>query len=224
MRGVIFDLDQTLYRLGAVKLRMTLRLLGSLGVLRQLSFARGQVRHRTYAGREALMGELYRILGERSGLSASRAGEWFQERFMGQFVEMLAASGRPRPGAKELLESLATSGVKTAVLSDFGHIVERLEALGMDPGLFDALVASEEHGVLKPSPKPVLAIAREWGVPPEDILIVGDRADLDEECARSAGAKFIGVSDRAGDSRVGYLDWKTASNEIGAMCGVGVSK
>ncbi len=221
--AVIFDLDGTLYSLRAVKLRMTFRLLGSMGILKQMSGARESVRHRVFEDREALMGEFFRALGERARLSTSRARAWFEECFMVEFVAMLRDSGKVRPGLAPLLTTLGEGGIQLAVVSDFGQIGQRLEALGIDSGLFKDLVASEEHGALKPSPRPMLALAEKWDMDPEQVIVVGDRADLDEECARAAGMQFIGIRDGLGKRDSKYVDWTTASRELEARTGVGVS-
>lgn len=223
-RAVIFDLDGTLYHLGAVKLRMAMRLVGSLGILRKLSAARASVRHRRFPDGGALMDEFLRALAERSGVSESAARTWFEQRFMREFVAMLASSAKPRPGLADLLVRLREAGARLAVVSDFGHVRQRIEALGLEPGAFDELVAAQEYGVLKPDPRPVLALASKWDIEPSQVVMVGDRADLDEECARAAGMRFVGVLEGTGKSGSSYVDWTTASREIEALFGAGVIK
>jgi phosphoglycolate phosphatase-like HAD superfamily hydrolase len=73
-------------------------------------------------------------------------------------------------------------------------------------------------------PEPLLALARRWSLAPAEVLVVGDRADLDEACAAAAGMQFVGVSDGRSGSEKGYSDWTTASAEIEARTGAGVSK
>jgi phosphoglycolate phosphatase/putative hydrolase of the HAD superfamily len=56
------------------------------------------------------------------------------------------------------------------------------------------LRCSEEYGVLKPSPEPLLSVADEWNIKAQNMVMVGDRDDMDGRCAREAGMKFIGIS------------------------------
>ena len=79
-RGIIFDLDGTLYVLRWMKLRMALSLLGSVGVLRKLTGARAVIRAGSYADRESLLVALYQELGRRAGIGAVRAEAWYHEK------------------------------------------------------------------------------------------------------------------------------------------------
>ena len=81
-RGIIFDLDGTLYALRWMKLRMALSLLGSVGVLRKLTEARAVIRAGSYADRESLLTALFQELGRRAGIGVERAEAWYHERFM----------------------------------------------------------------------------------------------------------------------------------------------
>lgn len=210
-RGVIFDLDGTLYSLRLMRLRMALALAPSVGLLRQLGPTRRALRGATFADRAALLSALAAELARRAGTTEERAAAWYDGRFMPAFVELLRRAGRVRPGLAGLLRRLRERGVRTAVLSDYGRVGERLDALRIDRGLFDDLVAAEDHGVLKPSGAPFGAVARRWGLAPGDVVVVGDREDLDAASARAAGMEFVGAG-----------DWRGASSDIEARteCGV----
>ncbi len=87
--------------------------------------------------------------------------------------EMEAAScAQLNLGAGELLDWLEAKSIKTALLTrncrkSVQTILERFNLA------FDCIVTREDAPV-KPSPEPVLLIARELDIPPERLLIVGD--------------------------------------------------
>ncbi|MBW2264536.1 MAG: HAD family hydrolase, partial [Deltaproteobacteria bacterium] len=82
-------------------------------------------------------------------------------------------------------------GLKTAVLSDYGRVAERVEALRLPVTLFDDLASAEDAGALKPSPLPFLMSARNLGLEPDQVLVVGDRDDMDGQGAMAAGMAFL---------------------------------
>jgi len=213
IKGVIFDLDGTLYTLGWMKLRMSLALLGSLGILRRLSAARAAIRDHTFENKQKIMTALFEEISKRANISPATAQEWYEGQFLLKFVHILDTKAHPRDGLEQLLKRLKSRGVKTAVLSDFGYVPQRLRALRLDVDLFDDLAAAEDFGVLKPSPKPLTALAEKWKLSPDNILMVGDREDMDMKSAKSAGMSFIGITEK--NKRGSNFDiWTTASNKI----------
>jgi HAD superfamily hydrolase (TIGR01509 family) len=212
-RGVIFDLDGTLYTLPWMKARMALALWRSVSLLRALTSSRGALRGRAFPDREALLAALHRELADRAGTTADRAAAWYDGRFLPAFVALLARGATVRPGLAALLARLRGRGVRTAVVSDFGRVADRVAAIGLAPALFDDLVAAEDHGVLKPSAAPFAAVARGWGIGASEIVVVGDREDLDAASARAAGMGYVGVG-----------NWTEASSAIEARTEFGVTR
>ena len=90
-----------------------------------------------------------------------------------------------------MLRSLNSRGVKAAVFSDYGFVKEKLDALGIDPGLFDGLYDAASLGGLKPCRKSFLKVIDSLGVRPEEALMVGDRSDTDGAGALGCGMQFI---------------------------------
>ncbi len=208
-RGIVFDLDGTLYPMRGIKVRMTFALWRKLNLLRCLSPARASLRSRTFADASALNAALYQELSRRSGFSSDEVAKWYQDEFLMEFVRVLNKYAKKRPGLVALLELLHKSGLKLAVVSDFGRVGERLTALGIRTDVFDNVMATEEFGVLKPSPKPLRALAQKWNLSPSALLLVGDRQDLDGASAEAAGMTFIGISDRTTLFRNenGFINW-----------------
>ncbi len=195
IRGIVYDLDGTLYTISWLKLNITMGLLFDTKRLRALFKARDAVREETFDSRRALMRSFAKELAARAGGTAEETLDWYEHRFMPRFVTVLGRRGRVREGLVPLLERAAARGVRQAVVSDFGMIRERLDALGIPSSLFDDLVGAEELGVMKPSAAPYRLLAERWGISLAELLLVGDRADQDEMSATLAGARFIGIAD-----------------------------
>lgn len=84
------------------------------------------------------------------------------------------AAWRPYPDTEDTLKELRSRGIPVAVVSNIGwdlrpvfrdHGVERL---------VDAYVLSFEHGIQKPDPALFRAACDRLGLPPGDVLMVGD--------------------------------------------------
>ena len=195
IRGVLFDLDGTLYKLpGHLKLRTAMSLLTSLRFLRRFSSTREWIREQEFSSKQEFDQAFYAELGRRAGRSAIEAQAWFEHRFIPGFVRLVSTC-RPRPGTISMLTALKAGGIKTAVLSDFGWVEDRLRALGIMPELFDLLLSADEAGALKPSPLPFTLAANHLNLDPSQILVVGDRLDLDAQGAANVGMQFLGVTD-----------------------------
>jgi FMN phosphatase YigB (HAD superfamily) len=110
-----------------------------------------------------------------------------------------------------LLARLRQNGAKLAVVSDYGYVRERLAALSIPLDAFDELCSSEDYGVLKPSPRPLTALAEEWGLDPKHMVMIGDREDLDQASALAAGMDFLGITDRSRPEKDGFRHWSEAA-------------
>lgn len=66
-----------------------------------------------------------------------------------------------------------------------------LEGLSLD-GVFQIVVAGDDLPTKKPDPAPLLHIAKALGVPPAELVMVGD-GPQDIESAHAAGARAVGV-------------------------------
>jgi FMN phosphatase YigB (HAD superfamily) len=214
IRGVIFDLDGTLY---VMRWRLQLYLFFAL-------FPRG-VRlpgflavRQTCAGidfqsRERLLDEISGKLALRAKISPPEALRWIDQSFYLAFINVMRHFRRSRSGLSEFLTKLRSHRVKLAVLSDYGRVVERLEKLGIKTALFDSIASCEDAGALKPHTRPFLEIAREWGIYPSEIVVVGDRTDTDGIAAKSAGMQFVHVSD-ARHMPAGAKRWSGVVTEL----------
>ncbi|MBQ6575987.1 MAG: HAD family hydrolase [Lachnospiraceae bacterium] len=88
-----------------------------------------------------------------------------------------------------VIEKLRAKGKKVFILSDY-PAKDKLAALGVtvdkayDPD--DARIDA-----LKPSPKGLMVIMEDTGIPASEILMIGDRPEKDGECAKAAGVDSL---------------------------------
>lgn len=113
---------------------------------------------------------------------------------------LASASVRVAPGALVMLDRLAESGVRTAIVSNIVHeppraVRRRLEGLHLSDRM-SAVVLSAEVGSAKPSPGPMLRALRDLDCPSDLALHIGDLPG-DRAAAWSAGmpaARFTGLA------------------------------
>jgi len=99
----------------------------------------------------------------------------------------------PYAGIPELLEKLALSRRRIAVLSNKPHPFT-LEIVGrLFPGVpFDPVLGQRPEAPRKPHPDAAIQIARLWAAEPADCLFIGD-STVDFETGRSAGMQPVMV-------------------------------
>ncbi|MBI4889645.1 MAG: HAD family hydrolase [Acidobacteria bacterium] len=197
-RAIVFDVDGTLYDAGPLRWRMAIRLVrGYAGhpwrlwraarVLSAWRRALEELRRSEAAWR--IPGDQYRRAAELCGVGEDQVralvGQWFEE----APLELLG--GAARPGLRELLTAAQAKGISLAVLSDY-PAQAKLEALGLAE-FFSAVTSAGDADVqaYKPDPRGLLATLARLGVAPERAIYVGDRAEVDGECARRAGVRFV---------------------------------
>ena len=91
------------------------------------------------------------------------------------------------------LAQLRDMGLRLGVLTNAGRAEAEadLAALGV-AHLLDGLVACDDGHGAKPDPAGARAFARDMGLPPAEVLVVGD-GHTDQEAAAGAGMPFVGV-------------------------------
>lgn len=99
----------------------------------------------------------------------------------------------PMGDVKVLLGDLRARGLRLGLMTNDADANTRaqLERLGLD-GLLEFIAAYDSGFGHKPNPDPVLAFARQVGVAPAEIAVVGD-TEHDLVAARAAGAVAVGV-------------------------------
>jgi phosphoglycolate phosphatase len=100
---------------------------------------------------------------------------------------------RPYDGVMEMLGTLASRGLKLAVLSNKPHAATRQAVRALLGGVtFDDVRGAMPGVPKKPDPAAALAIAAQLGVPPRACLCVGD-SGVDMRMAAAAGMTSVGA-------------------------------
>ena len=214
--GVIFDLDGTLYTVRSLGFHIALGLLRETKPLRALFRVRKEMRGNDYGDRRTFKSVFSEILGKYCKMPPDKALDWYENRFMRRFTEVLGKRGRVRPGLIPLLEALRSRGIRLGVVSDFGAVPERLDALGISPSLFDDVEAAEHFGVMKPTAVPFQRLAERWHLCVERLVLVGDRADHDLGSARLLPAPFVGIENKNHFGE-GFYPWDTVVRLLGEI-------
>jgi FMN phosphatase YigB (HAD superfamily) len=90
-----------------------------------------------------------------------------------------------RRGLEAFLTFLESKGIQVGVFSD-------LRALGLAERMSLALCATDpEINAFKPHPKGFLHACALWGLPPAEVLYIGDRREVDAAGAANAGMPCI---------------------------------
>ncbi|MFF7994999.1 HAD family hydrolase [Kitasatospora xanthocidica] len=219
VRGVLFDVDDTLFDYSGSEEAGILAHLGEVGLLGRLpapaaavalwrevmeeGYARFLAGELTFRGQqvERTRGFLAR-LGEEGAelLSDEEAGAWF--------AGYAAHRDRARaafPDAAPVLAALApTHRLGIVSNSSTGHQRAKLEAVGLLGYFGDAaLVCSDEHGEAKPAPGIFREGCARLGLAPHEVAYVGDKYDLDALGARDAGLRAFWLDRGAGGAPVG---------------------
>jgi len=197
IKGILFDLDGTLYRMKWFMKPLFAVMLfpDSLMLPRYMKI------RKEFAGREMGNGErLLQAMAEKLSLQCSKDVQhtvsWIHNRFYKAFDSIMPLLRGSRPGINNTLAGLKKKGYKLAVVSDFAHISQRLAGLGIDHSLFDRLISSEEEGSLKPCHRCLATIADSWNIKPLEMVVIGDRSDTDGGAASNAGMHFIKIFEK----------------------------
>ncbi len=111
---------------------------------------------------------------------------------------------RPNPEAVTVVDELAARGIPTVLVTNSARASATWREFLAAPGRprFRDVVSSADFGSAKPDPEILLEAARRLRLPPEKLLHVGDRRDLDVTAAIAAGcgaALYRGLWDRYPD-------------------------
>ena len=108
-------------------------------------------------------------------------------RFLDVYLDCCLDATRPYEGVPEAVAALAARH-RLAVLTNKPerHSRKVLGGLGL-LAPFEIVIGGDTLPTRKPDPAGLLGIAAAWGLPPGDVVLVGDRV-VDAQTARAAGA------------------------------------
>lgn len=195
VQTVVLDLDGTLYDKTGLARRMVRRLWWCLPLLAAERLARKNMHYVQYASQEEFFGAFFRYMSRGHWWTRSMAATWYHTTYMPTMIRLIRRYHSPRPEVMALVEEAKAKGLQLAIYSDYGCVIEKLEALGIDPALFDLMVSAPELGALKPSEPCARRVMELLNAKPEITLFVGDREDKDEASAKAVGARFLLIDD-----------------------------
>jgi phosphoglycolate phosphatase len=115
-------------------------------------------------------------------------------RFRARYADAPVVHTRVYPGVDAILDRMAAAGHPLAVVTNKPHdLAVAICRVVLAPWPFAAVAGHRAGHALKPSPEPVLAVARELGAAPATCALVGD-AGTDIAAARAAGMTAVGVT------------------------------
>lgn len=199
IRGVIFDMDGTLYRQGPIRFRMLRELLGHVLTdkcgwrdLLVLKHYRQNRERLAEARARNVSGVQFRITAQRYRLPEERVQEIVHEWMDIKPLEYLKAARYAN--VERVFQMLKARNIKVGVFSDY-PAVEKVKALGLD---VDAICCSTEGDVdcLKPESAGLIKIVETMGLAPDDCVMIGDRSERDGLCAENAGMAFLLCKDK----------------------------
>ena len=211
IRAVLFDLDGTLYRQRPLRAFMAAELAlrplvdprGAPALWRALrSFRHAQEALRREGERPGLAARQIEMAAAACGLEthtvAALVEEWMQ-------VRPLKYLARCRmPGTIEAFDALRAAEMPVGVLSDY-PAAGKLRALGLADRVAWSICSTDpDVDAFKPHPKGFLRACDRFGLPPSQVLMVGDRADVDAAGAAAAGMPCI-IIGRAAASPVDHV-------------------
>jgi HAD superfamily hydrolase (TIGR01549 family) len=102
-----------------------------------------------------------------------------------------------RRGIEAFLTFLESKGIQVGVFSDY-PVLDKLQALGLAGRMSLRLCATDpEINAFKPHPTGFLHACALWGLPPEEVLYIGDRLEVDAVGAANAGMPCVLVGEGA---------------------------
>lgn len=211
VRGVLFDVDGTLYHQGRLRALMLAELAAAPIQLRSVSRARALVR--VLGMYRTIHEEMRQPVAEHGPLDSFQVSETARRLCVSEdAVRHVVAEWmwrRPlkylqvcrRRGLVPLFAELARRRIRIGVLSDYPS-QEKLEALGIATFVSPVLCTLDpDINALKPDPRGFWRACELWSLPPEEVLYVGDRPDVDASGALAAGIRCVLVGRARSGSR-----------------------
>jgi HAD superfamily hydrolase (TIGR01549 family) len=193
--AVIFDFDGTLYDMKGFAVKLVLSNIPDMWTVYAERKVRRQFDGADCKTPEDYSREFFKELSKRTKKSPSKMRLWFYDDLLKRNARVLKKHYKPREGFPELFEKLNGDKVPFAIFSSYPLVAERLEALGFDPAKSGRLYSPDDFGAQKPAVRPFIEIARDLGVKPADVLVIGDKQSTDGDGARAAGMKYIDITE-----------------------------
>ncbi len=140
-----------------------------------------------------LVGDGAKKLAERAVRDRAEMAASVQRAYQAWYETHTRVATRPYEGVPEMLAALQDRGVPLAVFSNKPDADTKNVVAHFFPEIRWAAVRGQVAGIpVKPDPAGALAVARELGVRPEEVLYLGDTS-TDMRCALNAGMHPVGA-------------------------------
>ena len=133
------------------------------------------------------------LLAKKLHISEERAKHFIQKTIYSA-VENRFIHIKPRKDLIDCLNQLKQDGIRMGLLSDLPPS-RKLTYMRLD-SFFEIAFCSESTGRLKPDPKPFKVLIEHFGLPPEEILYVGNSCAYDIEGAKCMGMRTALIRSR----------------------------
>lgn len=115
------------------------------------------------------------------------------EKFKAIYAEHNLDKTRPYDGIIELLQKLQARSIKLGVCTNkHDEAAKDIIRILFGDKVFDQIIGDKKGLKRKPDPGKVLAIAKNWGIKPQEIVYLGD-SGVDMQTAVNAGMLAVGV-------------------------------
>lgn len=192
-KTVIFDVDGTLYDKTGIAQKMVRRLWWCLPLLMAERLARKNMHYVQYASADEFFAAFFYQMARGHWWGPKIAEEWYHYIYMPAMVRIIRKYYRPREDVMAIVAECRKRGLQMVIYSDYGAVIEKLEALGIDPSHFDLIISAPELGALKPSESCARRLLEMLEADPKTTLFVGDREDKDGASAQAVGAQYLKV-------------------------------
>ena len=221
IKGILFDLDDTLLDHVGASRAAVLAYAASLpdwvhdeDTTLERWFAMEQEHFARYLAGEFTIQEQRRAR-LRGFLDLPEANDEVLDKQFERYLEHYEGSWQALPGAPELVLRLLEEGFRVGILTNGASQQQRakITAIGLgDPRL--VVCVTEELPAPKPSPLAFTAACAALGLPPEQVLMVGDNPSADIDGALAAGLHAVHVSPEPAADRPG---WGSRVRQISAV-------
>jgi len=218
--GVLLDVDGTLYRQPPLRARMMLELFKFILGHPVQGLKTAYLLREFRANRESLRGTLspqgpleqiqYEQVATRMKVPVTLVRDTVEEWIMLKPLKHLRMYRRQ--GIESFLEQCRDNDIRIGAFSDYPSS-QKLEAMGISSWFNLNLCSTDpEINIFKPSPEGILLACRIWELAPEELLYIGDRAEIDGATATAAGAQFVLVGHRRNTTNIVVRDFRDLAN------------
>lgn len=207
IKGILFDVDGTLYYQTPLRLIMILNLFlsnfwrpkelkGLIKIISTYRWAQEQLRKNNISDGNNAQQQLI-LTVKKTGISTDKVAktisEWFEKKPL-KFIRICR-----RFGLKRTLIKLQTRGYKLGIFSDY-PAKEKLSSLGVI-NFFSTIVPAyhDEIQGFKPNTNGFIVAAEKMKLQPSEILYIGDREEVDGVGATNAGmhVQMVGLTSKS---------------------------